>query len=339
LGRRAGALTAFVAAALAVAAVVAVSLHAHLPFGLSANSSRPPRIAGPTGPTGRPKPPAATRTVTVTALGSLSAPASRIAAVPYGTGGALFLGGYDATAAPTDAIENFQAATVTAAGTLPVPDASAGAAVLGSNIYLLGGTSSTIYELNGQSFTVAGSLPSATADAAVATVGDSAYVIGGYTGSSELDTIVAYTPGLGTRSVATLPVTLRYPAAVSLRGQIYIIGGSTAGVPSATVYRYDPTTNAVAPFTTLPHARERESAAVLDGLIYAIGGANAAGQRSRAIYSINPASGRVALAGILPQALADTTAVSGDGQIIVAGGTDEALAPVATIYAVTPIAP
>jgi hypothetical protein len=168
LGRRAGALTAFVAAALAVAAVVAVSLHAHLPFGLSANSAKPARTAGPTGPTGRRKPPAPTRTVTVTTLGSLSAPASRIAAVPYGTGGALFLGGYDATEAPTDAIESFQSATVTAAGTLPVPDASAGAAVLGSNIYLFGGTSSTIYELNGQSFTVAGSLTSPTRRSATA---------------------------------------------------------------------------------------------------------------------------------------------------------------------------
>jgi N-acetylneuraminic acid mutarotase len=78
---------------------------------------------------------------------------------------------------------------------------------------------------------------------------------------------------------------------------------------------------------------------VLDGQIYAIGGANAAGQRSRAIYAINPASGRVLLAGVLPQALADTVAVTGDGEIIVAGGTNEALAPVATIYAVTPIAP
>ena len=117
-----------------------------------------------------------------------------MAAVPFGTGGALFFGGLDASGSPIDTVQNFQAATATNAGTLPAPDASAVAAALGPNIYLFGGASSTIYQLTGTSFSVAGSLPAATADAAVATVAGTAYVIGGYTGSAELDTIVAYTP-------------------------------------------------------------------------------------------------------------------------------------------------
>jgi N-acetylneuraminic acid mutarotase len=90
-------------------------------------------------------------------------------------------------------------------------------------------------------------------------------------------------------------------------------------------------------FAALPHARERQSAAVLGDVIYAIGGANTAGTRSRAIYAINPTSGAVRLAGLLPRALADTAAVSVGGQIIVAGGSDAAMAPVATIYAVAPV--
>ena len=86
---------------------------------------------------------------------------------------------------------------------------------------------------------------------------------------------------------------------------------------------------------TLPHARDRESAAALGGTLYVIGGTNAAGVRTRAIYAVNPASGAVRLAGILPLALSDTTAVRGPGEIIIAGGLSAAAAPSAAIYAMT----
>src|ERR1700690_1229267 len=135
--RRVAAVGVFVAALVAVGAVVALSLHAHLPFGLSASHTK--HSSAPTGPTG-PVKPASTRTVAVSLLGSLSAPAARVAAVPYGTAGALFLGGYDAAGATTDTVQNFQAATVTSAGALPVPEASSVAAVLGQDIYLFGGS-------------------------------------------------------------------------------------------------------------------------------------------------------------------------------------------------------
>jgi len=340
LRSRFGAVVTWLAAVLAVAVVVALSLHAHLPFGLSsAGHTTPPARRRPTGATGAVKP-ASGRTVSVSAIGTLSAPASRVAAVPYGTGGALFLGGYDATNAPTDTVQNYQAATVTSGAAAPIPLASAVAAVLGPNIYVFGGVgSSAIYELTGTSFAAVGSLPAVTADAAVATVGNTAFVIGGYNGTTELNTIVAYTPGSPAQTVAMLPVTLRYAAAAALDGDVYIIGGATAGVPSATIYRFDPQTNSVVVFAALPRARERQSAATLGNRIYVIGGATAAGVRSRAIYAINTASGAVRLAGLLPHALADTAAVGAGNQIIVAGGTNDAMAAVATIYAVAPVSP
>jgi Kelch motif len=348
--RRLLGVAAFLASVAAVAAVVLASLHVHLPFGLSSTPPAHSATTGATGTTGVRRP-IDTRTITVSPLGSLATPASRMAAVPFGTGGVLFFGGLDASGSPIDTVQNFQAATATNAGTLPAPDASAVAAALGANIYLFGGASSTIYQLTGTSFSVAGSLPAATADAAVATVAGTAYVIGGYTGSAELDTIVAYTPNAPgnvtgsttgtatgvatTQIVATLPVALRFPAAAAIGGQVYIAGGSTAGIPSATVYRFDPTTDVVTTVATLPHARDRESAAALRGTLYVIGGTNAAGVRTRAIYAVNPASGSVRLAGILPLALSDTTAVSGSGEIIIAGGLSAAAAPSAAIYGMT----
>ena len=264
--RRLAALGFFLAAIVAVALVVIESLHLH-PFGTTpaAKVAKPP-----TGPTKRHKPPSQ-HAVTVASLGTLSSPASRIAAVPYGTGGALFMGGYDAAGAAIDTVQNFQVSNATSSGTLPTPAASAVAATLASNVYLFGGGASTIYELTGTSFAIAGNLPTVTADAAVATLGNTAYVIGGYTGSAELNTIVAFTPGASTQIVATLPVTLRYATSTAIGGEVYIIGGATAGVPSATIYRFDPSTNSVSSFTTLAHARERETSAALGGRILVIG--------------------------------------------------------------------
>jgi N-acetylneuraminic acid mutarotase len=326
-GRRIAALGVFLATVAAVAIVVVTTLHLH-PFG---TTPRKHVATGPTGPTSTPPPAPHSPGLATTSVGVLSAPLSRLAAVPYGTGGALLLGGFDANGGPTDAIQNFQA-SVTSAGTLPAPTGSAVAAVLGGDVYLFGGESSTIYQLSGTSFEIAGNLPAATADAAVATVGDTAYVIGGYSGTTELNTIVAFTPGAPPQTVATLPVTLRYATAAARGGLVYIIGGETAGVPADTVYRFDPATKAVTSFTRLPHARDRETAATLHGRIYVIGGESAAGTRSRAIYSINPSTGTVGLAGILPVALADAAAVTGGGAIMVAGGTGSSGAPVASIY-------
>ncbi len=321
---------------LAVLIVIALSLHTHLPFGLSdpSASSTHSGTTGPSGPTGPTRAPAGPA-VTVKTLASLLAPASRVAAVPYGTGGALFLGGYDSLGSPTTAMQSFDGASVQAVGTLSSANASAGAVTLNASIYLIGGVSSTIYQVTPTSTTVAGSLPSATSDAATVAVGGTAYVIGGYSGTTELNTIVAYTPGSTPAVVATLPVALRLAAATAIRGAVYITGGESGGVATSAVYRFDPVTKTVSTFTHLTHARDREAATTLGGLILVLGGLDTAtGARTRGIYSINPSNGSVHLAGILPVALSDMTAVRGDGQIIVAGGVGTTGAASSAIYGV-----
>ena len=92
-------------------------------------------------------------------------------------------------------MQNFQAATVTSAGALPVPEASSVAAVLGQDIYLFGGSaSSTIYELSGTSFSAVGRLPTVTADAAVAADGEIIVAGGTDEGLSAVASIYAVTP-------------------------------------------------------------------------------------------------------------------------------------------------
>ena len=333
-GRRAAVIGLLLAGAAVVAAVVISSLHLH-PFGRGATTTATTTTgaSGPTGPTSAPRP---GPQVSVSQLAALLAPASRVAAAPVGTTGAIFIGGYDAGGAPLDTIQSLTGASVQAAGTLPAGEASAVAAAIGTGIYLFGGLGSTIFQITPTSDSVVGSLPAPTADAAVAVVGDTAYVIGGFNGSAELNTIVAFTPGTAPTVIATLPVTLRLATAAALGGGVYIIGGETAGVASSTVYRFDPIAKTVTVFTHLPHARDREAAAALGTHIFVLGGLNTAtGLRTRAIYSLSPSSGAVHLAGILPLALSDIAATSTDGEIVAAGGIDAAGVAGTAIYAIT----
>ena len=331
--RRAAVIGLFLIGVVVVGAVVISSLHLH-PFGRGATTTT--TTTGASGPT-RPdeRRPGPGRRSPSTSVAALLAPASRVAAAPFGPDGALFLGGYDAAGTPLDTIQSLSGASVQAAGTLPAGEGSAVAAALGTGIYLFGGLGSTIFEITATGDTVVGSLPAPTADAAVAVVGDTAYVIGGFNGSAELNTIVAFTPGSAPSVVATLPVTLRLATAAALGGEVYVIGGETAGVASSRVYRFDPTAKTVTVFTHLPHARDREAAATLGGHIFVLGGLNTAtGLRTRAIYSISR-SGVVHLAGILPLALSDLAATATAGQIVAAGGIDSAGVAATSIYAIT----
>jgi hypothetical protein len=338
-GRRLAGVLVFLVGVAAVFAVVAVSLHLKLPFGINGTST-PGATTTQTDGTGKPRKRAHHAQpveVTVSTLAALLKPTYRAASVPFGAGGALFLGGYDSNSVPTDAMQTLAGASVQASGTLPAPTASAVAATLGSSIYLFGGSEgSTILEVTQTGATVVGSLPNPTADAAIATVHGTAYIIGGYTGATELNTVVAFSPSTTAHVVATLPTTLRFATATTLDGEVYIAGGESNGIGSAVVYRFDPATDAVTTFARLPKARDREAAASIDDRVVVMGGASATtGLRTRAIYVINPHNGFVHRAGLLPVALSDIAAVDGSGQIIAAGGLDGAGAASSAIYSIT----
>jgi hypothetical protein len=335
IARRVLGVGVFLVGVAAVFAVVAVSLHLRLPLGINATHT----THGSGGTNDRQtQGHSQTLTLKTAKVTKLVAPASRIAAVSHGSDGALFLGGYDGSGAPTDTIQTLVDATVHVSGTLPGADASAVAARLGQSVYLFGGIGSTIYQITPTGTNVVGSLPTATADAAVATVGDTAYIIGGYTGTTELNTIVAFTPPGTLSVVATLPVSLRLASATAIHGRVYIIGGSTNGVASATVYRFDPTTKTVTTFTRLPHARESEAASTLDGKILVAGGKTTPdGLRTRAIYLIDPHTRAVSLGGLLPVPLSGMAAVDGSNQVLLAGGSPSNNAASAAIYSIAAI--
>src|SRR5262249_56052584 len=96
-------------------------------------------------------------------------------------------------------------------------------------------------------------LAAAGGGGAAAGLGGTAYVVGGYTGSSWLDTIVAWRPGSRARVVARLPSPLRYAAVAAVQGRILVAGGSLpTGAASDAVLSFDPATGRVRPIRRPP---------------------------------------------------------------------------------------
>ena len=200
--RRLLGVAAFLASVAAVAAVVLASLHVHLPFGLS---STPPAHSATTGATGTTGPTGARRpsntspsTVCGARIAGHSGVAQQVAAVPFGTGGALFFGGLDASGSPIDArCRTSRPRPPPARERCRRPDAyppsprhSAPTSTC-SRRRQLDDLPADRHELQ-RCRQPRRRPPPMRRSPPVGT--KPPYVIGGYTGSAELDTIVAYTP-------------------------------------------------------------------------------------------------------------------------------------------------
>jgi hypothetical protein len=86
----------------------------------------------------------------------------------------------------------------------------------------------------------------------------------------------------------------------------------------------------------MPHPRESEAAATLDGKIIVAGGKTTpTGVRTRAIYVIDPHTRAVSLGGLLPVALSGMAPVDGPNQVLMAGGSPGNHQARASIYSIT----
>jgi DNA-binding beta-propeller fold protein YncE len=169
--------------------------------------------------------------------------------------------------------------------------------------------------------TAAGRLPQPRSDLGAAAISGTAYLVGGYTGSSALDTILAWRPGQTPRVAGRLPHPLRYAAVAAAGDRIVIAGGTTPRGATHTILSFDPESAAVTKIGVLPAATTHAAAATLDGWVYVIGGRRAEGGRTSAdIVAIDPSTGKATLAGRLPNALSDAAAIPISGGILLAGG-------------------
>jgi YVTN family beta-propeller protein len=200
---------------------------------------------------------------------------------------------------------------------------------LGGSVYVFGGgdavgqlSAITGVDLATGSTRAAGTLPAASSDSAATAVGGTAYVVGGYTGTSWLDTIVAWRPGASARVVAHLPFAVRYAAVTTVGSIVVIAGGSLAdGSASTAVLTFDPRTRRIRRVGALPQPTTHAAAAAIGPIAYVIGGRGATtGTPTARIVSIDVKAGSIRPAGALGVARSDLAAVEAGNAILVAGG-------------------
>ncbi|MHB8506034.1 MAG: kelch repeat-containing protein [Acidimicrobiales bacterium] len=244
----------------------------------------------------------------------LPQPVSRASVVATG-GGLVVLGGLTAAGTSSQVVARVDTTTgtVSADGTLAAGVHDAAASAVGSSVMVLGGgspatvpTVQSILPAPGATGTVSGQLPQPRSDLAAVDVGGTTYVVGGYDGTTYLPDVLATTDGAHFRTVAHLPVPVRYPAVAALGGKVYVFGGETAApggtAATADIQVVDPATGTAEVVGHLPRARYGAAAFVVDHHLYVAGGQVPNGPTLTAIDAFVPASGKVLAAGLLPQA-------------------------------------
>lgn len=246
----------------------------------------------------------------------------------------LVAGGLTPAGTSTPTVQSIDPATgsVTTAGSLADGTHDAAAATIGGQLWVFGGgnpnTFATIQRFaSGGSGAVAGSLPQPRSDLAAATVttggGSTTYLLGGYTGSQYLSQVLATTDGTHFRTVANLPVPVRYAATAAFGGRIYLFGGETFSSNGSTtvtddIQEVDPAADSARIVGHLHNAFYGAAAFPIGRALYLAGGQIPGGPTLTGITAYVPSSGKLLQAGLLPQAVAFggyTTVGSGSSAI------------------------
>ena len=274
----------------------------------------------------------------------LARPVSREVVVPrLGTRKLVVLGGIDSSSSSTDGVDLLDPATgsLTPQGPLPQATHDAAAAELGKRVLVIGGgtaaPSRSIQIETGSHAALAGALAQARADAGAVTVGRSVYVVGGYDGSAMDAEVAATTDGRTWRSVAALPVPVRYPAVAALGTRIYVFGGQLRnGKPSRAVQLVDTKRRTAHVAGRLPTPLAGAAAGVLDGTVYLAGGRTAARRTTSAVYAFEPQGSKFLRAGALRVAVANAGAAVSRGRLWLVGGETGDGRPTSDVQVVVP---
>ncbi len=161
-------------------------------------------------------------------------------------------------------------------------------AVLGNEIYLVGGgpTTSTytadvqIYNPTANTWSTGTALPTAISGAAAATVNGELYIFGGGAASGVTNAVWAYSPTTKTwSSKAAMPTARNGAVAVVEKNIVYVIGGNTGGGGNfiSTVESYNPATNSWKTEASMSGTKDTPAAGLLGTTIVVSGGANVPG--------------------------------------------------------------
>ncbi len=179
-------------------------------------------------------------------------------------------------------------------GQLPAPRSDLAAAVVGGQVYVIGGydgrapSPDVLRTSDGRSFTTVAHLPVPVRYPAVATAGDTIYAFGGETASGHpTDAIQAIRVSTGQVSVVgRLPGPVAHASAISLAGQIYVLGGTAGGRARATILRFDPSNGRATPAGDLPTPVTNAAAATVGATGYLVGGIGPSGSPLSSVVAI-----------------------------------------------------
>lgn len=173
-------------------------------------------------------------------------------------------------------------------GRLPTPRSDATAVTLGGRLFVVGGydgkasAPTVLATSNGRSFAAVADLPIPVRYPAVAVLGKLIYVIGGQATSGShaghaTDTVQVIDPARGSvKVIAHLVHPLTAACAVTVAGDIYLLGGRHSAALSATasgaVDRLDPRSGQLQRVALLPVPTSNAAAVVLDHQIWLVGG-------------------------------------------------------------------
>ncbi|MDR0341930.1 MAG: hypothetical protein LBI49_02245, partial [Nocardiopsaceae bacterium] len=303
--------------------------------------------AGARTPQSRPAAAPADRVLQVTPA-AFQLPSGISREVVFSRGGSLLIAG-GLTQRGTSAAALTQVNPVTGkavrAGSLTAPTHDAAGAMVGGRPFLFGGGDQgpvpAVQALRpGGRATVAGRLPGSRSDLAAVDIGRTTYVLGGFDGARYDGSVLATTDGSRFRTVARLPVPVRYAAVAAVGRQIWVFGGQAAGGITDTIQRITPATGAATIAGRLPHPVTGAAAIALGGKIYLAGGQVAAGAHgpvagpaaplatSAAVRGFDPARGTLTAAGHLPVPVAyAAAAVLGRTGFLIGGADGRQVVP------------
>ena len=112
----------------------------------------------------------------------------------------------------------------------------------------------------------------ARGSAGSAVLGNKLFMIGGHDGINRLSSGESYDFSTGLWSnIASLPITVRHGGCIAVNGKIYHIGGAS-GSQRQENYEYDPESNTWLTKASMPTARDSLKLAWFQNRIWAIGG-------------------------------------------------------------------
>jgi hypothetical protein len=308
------------------------------PPGSAATSSS--RSSSPAAPASAAPPAAVTLQITPAAY-LLPAGISREVVFPQGRN-LLIAGGLTPQATSTDTVTLLDPATgqTSLAGRLAAATHDAGGATVGGRSLVFGGgdqaSVAVVQAISPHgTATATGQLPGPRSDLSAVSVHGTAYLLGGYDGTAYDAAVLATTDGRRFRTVARLPVPVRYAAVAALGDQIWVFGGQTPAGITNVIQQVSLVSGQAAVVGHLPRPVTGGSAFTLGGRVFVAGGQvgvpvgagttaspSAPLATSGAVLAFNPERGTVTAAGQLPVPVANAGVAVLNGTAFLVGGNN-----------------